>query len=729
MAEAPASDSSSAPKKVGASEDKSSPAPNGGAPLSAPASAAGGKPEDKPAPKKEVKPLDSSPSQSKVKAPGSPPSPGSTAKLKAGPSSTPKMAGAAEGKPSPAPVSQPKLKVPAPKAPEIPVGQMVEPARPRAPERSKAPLREDASEIRARRRPDAVQPRKGAGLQLKIMLAMGLTSLLGAAGIAVAVYSRATTAFEEQVNERGERLVEILAAVPADYWVFAIHGQNRPSDFIDLMKAIEPVDDVVQKPEFARLQNILANPFSKEWQEEIDRFFTAVSKNAEWKAKIEANPELKLRYERLVRPMAPLSQLAPFKDLAKSGDLVEVGVVDPAKGVGIMPKGRVTVSPPPARSGERITKVDVPVDGIPSRMFILNPDPENPVPLRYFVTLSLLKIGAAKKSILQMVFIPALVAMGASLAIAAVLSHQITKPVRLLMEDINQVSSGDFEHQTSARSSDEIGQLAASFNRMTTALRAAQQQELAARAMEHELGIASEIQTNLVPKSILKVPGYDIGAYYRPSKEVGGDYYDFIEIDENRSGLIVADVSGKGVPGSLVMAMARAFIRMEAERSRNPSTADTLARANKMLARDMRKGMFVTAIYGILDRTNHQIRVSSAGHNPMILWRSRSEEIVLINPKGIALGLDKGPVFDRSISEEIIQLEPGDRVVIYTDGTVEAMNAKREEFGDRPFQDLVRKLAKTESNQFLNLIVKALDEHQGNAPQHDDMTIVTFRRV
>ncbi|HZN63396.1 MAG TPA: PP2C family protein-serine/threonine phosphatase, partial [Planctomycetota bacterium] len=275
----------------------------------------------------------------------------------------------------------------------------------------------------------------------------------------------------------------------------------------------------------------------------------------------------------------------------------------------------------------------------------------------------------------------------------------------------------------------EIGQLAASFNRMTTALRAAQQQELAARAMEHELGIASEIQTNLVPKSILKVPGYDIGAYYRPSKEVGGDYYDFIEIDENRSGLIVADVSGKGVPGSLVMAMARAFIRMEAERSRNPSTADTLARANKMLARDMRKGMFVTAIYGILDRTNHQIRVSSAGHNPMILWRSRSEEIVLINPKGIALGLDKGPVFDRSISEEIIQLEPGDRVVIYTDGTVEAMNAKREEFGDRPFQDLVRKLAKTESNQFLNLIVKALDEHQGNAPQHDDMTIVTFRRV
>jgi len=249
------------------------------------------------------------------------------------------------------------------------------------------------------------------------------------------------------------------------------------------------------------------------------------------------------------------------------------------------------------------------------------------------------------------------------------------------------------------------------------------------KMLEHELAIAEELQANLLPRKVPQIPGYDVSAYYRPSREVGGDYYDFIEIDENRSGLIVADVSGKGVPGSLVMAMARAFIRMEAERSRNPSTADTLARANKMLARDMRKGMFVTAIYGILDRTNHQIRVSSAGHNPMILWRSRSEEIVLVNPKGIALGLDKGPVFDRSISEEIIQLEPGDRVVFYTDGAVEAMNSKREEFGDRPFQDLVKKLAKVDSNQFLNLLVKAIDEHQGSAPQHDDMTIVTFRRT
>jgi serine phosphatase RsbU (regulator of sigma subunit) len=678
-----------------------------------------GKPPPSPPSQPKIKAA-SPPSQSKMKAAPPPASPPSQSKMPAASQTKMKAAG---------PASQPKMKAAGPPSqPKIPVPTAEFVSRPAPPVRAESP------ETRVRRRVDAVPPRAGFGLQLKIMLAMGLTSLLGAVGIAAAVYSRTSAAFEDQINERGERLVDMLAGVPADYWMFAIHGFNRDSDFADFIRIIEPVDDFAQKPEYTRMRNMLANPFSQGWRDEMDLLINAVSKNEKWKEKIESNPEFKARYDRLLRPMAPLSELAPFRELTRGGDLVNVGVFDVSRPgdmnpPGILPQGRVSMDLPQPHGQERITKVDRVIQGTNTRMFIRNPLPEDPVKLRYLVSLSLVKIEATKKSLIQMILLPALIAVGASLAIAAILSHRITKPVRLLMGDIAQVSAGDFQHQTAAKSSDEIGQLAASFNRMTAALRAAQDQELTTRAMEHELGIASEIQTNLVPRSILKVPGYDIGAYYRPSKEVGGDYYDFIEIDENRSGLIVADVSGKGVPGSLVMAMARAFIRMEAERIHNPSTADTLARANMMLARDMRKGMFVTAIYGILDRTNHQIRVSSAGHNPMLLWRARTEEIVLVNPKGIALGLDKGPVFDRSISEEIIQLEPGDRVVFYTDGTVEAMNDRREEFGDRRFQEIVTKLAKTESNQFLNLVVKALTEHQGNAPQHDDMTIVTFRRV
>jgi serine phosphatase RsbU (regulator of sigma subunit) len=581
--------------------------------------------------------------------------------------------------------------------------------------------------------------RRGFGLQLKIMLAMGLTTLLGTLGIFVAVYSTASARFEEEINSGGERLVDMLAAVPADVWMAAIHGDSRSDEFAQLIRQIEPAEDFLKKPEYTQLRNLVLEPFSKDWQGEIDRLLGAVSKNPQWKLRVESDPALKTFYERLVRPMAPLAEMLPFRDLAKGGDLVNVGVFDASapgdpNPPGVLPVGRGRLNLPQAMGAERVTKLDVMAPGpdgrpVPTRTFIRNPHPDDPVKLRYMVSLSLLKIDQAKKSLFQMILLPALIAFGASLAIAAWISNRISNPVRLLIQDINVVSAGNLEHQTSARSGDEIGQLAASFNRMTTALRTAQLQELQARALDHELGIASEIQTNLVPKTMLKVRGYDVGAYYRPSKEVGGDYYDFIEIDENRAGLIVADVSGKGVPGSLIMAMARTLIRMEAERNRNPSTADTLARANQMLARDIKKGMFVTAIYGILDRTNHQIRVSSAGHNPMILWRARTDEIVLVNPKGIALGLDRGPVFERTISEEIIQLEPGDRVVFYTDGTVEAMNERKEDFGDKRFRELCRKFAKLESNQFLNLIMKALDEHQGSAPQHDDMTIVTFRRL
>jgi len=173
--------------------------------------------------------------------------------------------------------------------------------------------------------------------------------------------------------------------------------------------------------------------------------------------------------------------------------------------------------------------------------------------------------------------------------------------------------------------------------------------------------------------------------------------------------------------------MARAFIRMEAERGGNTSPADTLAKANRMLAQDIKKGMFVTALYCILNKKTNEIRVASAGHNPMIVWRAAANRIQLVNPNGIALGFDKGPVFERSVKEESLVLGHGDRIVVFTDGTVEAMDAANREFGDKRFYDLVAQLATRDSNQLLNLLVKALDDHKGSAPQSDDITIVTLR--
>jgi sigma-B regulation protein RsbU (phosphoserine phosphatase) len=223
------------------------------------------------------------------------------------------------------------------------------------------------------------------------------------------------------------------------------------------------------------------------------------------------------------------------------------------------------------------------------------------------------------------------------------------------------------------------------------------------------------------------VPGYDIDAFYQPSKEVGGDYYDFLQIDDNLMAMVVADVSGKGIPGSMVMTMARSLIRMEG--LRNTSAADTLKKVNKVIARDIRRGMFVTAIYMILDIRGRKLLVASAGHNPMVVWRKATGKFELINPNGIALGFDKGPIFDRTIKEEEIQLEKGDRTVIYTDGIPESMNPENEEFGDDRFYKLVAKTANTNSNKFINLVVSAVRKHQGSAEQHDDVTISTLRVV
>jgi serine phosphatase RsbU (regulator of sigma subunit) len=121
--------------------------------------------------------------------------------------------------------------------------------------------------------------------------------------------------------------------------------------------------------------------------------------------------------------------------------------------------------------------------------------------------------------------------------------------------------------------------------------------------------------------------------------------------------------------------------------------------------------------------------VASAGHNPLIVWRAATGEIELVNPNGIALGLDRGPMFEKTIREQKLSIGVGDRLVLYTDGIVEARNADSELFGDQKTYDLVKRFATRDSNQLLNLCVKVLDEFKGDAPQHDDMTIVTARRV
>lgn len=321
--------------------------------------------------------------------------------------------------------------------------------------------------------------------------------------------------------------------------------------------------------------------------------------------------------------------------------------------------------------------------------------------------------------------LPALLAIAIGAGIGLWMAQQVTKPLKNLMADMVEISQGNLDHQSNPVSHDEIEVLTKVFNQMTQRLKVAHEKELEAKAWEHELNIAQEIQTNLLPKKIPELPGYDIATYYRSSKEVGGDYYDIIPLNETNIGIVVADVSGKGVPGSMVMTMVRSLIRMEA--TRNISPANTLANVNRILAADIRRGMFVTVLYFILNTENKPILVSSAGHNPLIIWRKNLRNCELINPNGIALGFDRGPIFEKTIKEVSIQLNQGDRIVAYTDGIVETMNHQQEEFGNERFHKLINQLAETDSKLFINQVIKEIDTYQGSAPQHDDITLISVR--
>jgi sigma-B regulation protein RsbU (phosphoserine phosphatase) len=163
------------------------------------------------------------------------------------------------------------------------------------------------------------------------------------------------------------------------------------------------------------------------------------------------------------------------------------------------------------------------------------------------------------------------------------------------------------------------------------------------------------------------------------------------------------------------------------EGMRNPSASDTLMKVNRHLTPDIKRGMFVTVMYVVLNINKRTLLVTSSGHNPMVLWRKTTNTCHLVNPNGLALGIDRGALFDKTIKEQKIQLHPGDRFVLYTDGVVEAMNSKMEQLGAHRLYLLVKQYAEKGSNEFSNLIATVLENHKGEAPQHDDITMVTVK--
>lgn len=341
---------------------------------------------------------------------------------------------------------------------------------------------------------------------------------------------------------------------------------------------------------------------------------------------------------------------------------------------------------------------------------------------RAYIALSQEKIQQVVEDTTVKVLMLAVVFVLLALISAVLLADVIVRPLRRLTRGALAVGAGDLDTRVEVRSDDELGVLARTFNAMTEGLKRAQQELLEKQLLQQELNIAQEIQQGLLPKKIPNIPGYELAAFYAPAKEVGGDLYDFIRVDDLRTAVAVADVSGKSVPGSLGMAMTRSVLRAQALENR--SAGEILARTNAVIQPDIRRGMFVTLFYTVLDSAANTLTCANAGHNPAYLMRQgRVHEI---GPEGIALGLVPPAQF--FAEELVVELLPGDLIALYTDGVTEAMNAAHQEYGEERFKDALAAAAGKPLPQALQYLVDSVRAFVADAPPHDDITLVLLRR-
>ena len=239
--------------------------------------------------------------------------------------------------------------------------------------------------------------------------------------------------------------------------------------------------------------------------------------------------------------------------------------------------------------------------------------------------------------------------------------------------------------------------------------------------MEKDLLAAREVQMNLIPKKLPPVPGYDIAAATLPAREVGGDLYDFIPVDDDRIAICLGDVSGKGLPASLLMANVQASLRNQTQFNQSP--AECVRHTSKFLFQNTTPEKFVTLFYGVLNFNRHELVFSNAGHERPMLCHG-TEKPVRLETGGVVLGIME----DFPFEEEQVEFTPGDLLVVFSDGISEAINDLQEQFGEKRLEEILRLHRHRPAQEIRDTIIAAVKAHAGNVPQADDITLVVVRR-
>jgi serine phosphatase RsbU (regulator of sigma subunit) len=309
-----------------------------------------------------------------------------------------------------------------------------------------------------------------------------------------------------------------------------------------------------------------------------------------------------------------------------------------------------------------------------------------------------------------------------------IVSRAIVSPIKELTRGAGQIGKGDLKARVEVHSGDELETLAGAFNTMASDLSLYMNQLKKTTAekerMAKELEIAEGIQKSFLPDYVPEINGIEIAACSIPALEVGGDFYDFIPIDSTHWGLVIADVSGKGIPAALFMALSRTLIRASTKRIHAP--AEAIREANSFIVDDSKSSMFVTLFYAILDTEQKSIIYVNAGHNPPLLLNAGADgDIALLKAEGIALGV----VDDIDLQSVDIPLKPGDIMVLFTDGVTEAINERNEEFGQERLVKLIRETRMLPAREIRKRIFDEINRFAGDQPQADDITLIIIKAL
>ncbi|HEX7364100.1 MAG TPA: SpoIIE family protein phosphatase [Dehalococcoidia bacterium] len=238
---------------------------------------------------------------------------------------------------------------------------------------------------------------------------------------------------------------------------------------------------------------------------------------------------------------------------------------------------------------------------------------------------------------------------------------------------------------------------------------------------EYEMETARGIQQSFLPESPPKIDGFELAALNLPARQVGGDFYDFIPVSSDKWGIVIADVSGKGVPAALFMALSKTLVR--ANVSDNITASQAIEKANYTISQEAKMGMFVTLFYAVLSPEKKRLQYVNAGHNPPFVIKRSSGDVTLLRASGIAMGV----MDDAVLEEKEIILDPNDVVVFYTDGITEAVNAKNEQFGEKRLIETITKNADLPVKDLITMVKDEVFTFAQGQPQFDDFTLVLLK--